>query len=254
MEHITYDIETIPNYDKVSELPDIGKDSRIKLPEELTESKSIKNKDPEIQTEKRAADLKERQKAQILTVEKNIKDRKEQQIKDMALDPYLGRICAFGVKGTEIEEKDYLKEITDVDEKKLIVRLYDNIGLYDNTRRRLVGFNSLTFDNPFIYIRGMLLGVRPPLKPLSMFSKKYSHEDHMDLRLALSNGDQYKKGKLGDYGKWILNQEKEDIEYTELYNMIISGEGEKIAEACLQHTILQNDLYLKIAPFFVGIE
>lgn len=70
---------------------------------------------------------------------------------DEALRPFGGRVICWGCAGSD----DYDKVDADVDEKALLERLADEIW----TATRIVAFNGLMFDFPFLRARALARGV-----------------------------------------------------------------------------------------------
>jgi len=103
------------------------------------------------------------------------------------LDPIKDRITVIGVKNNYREEA-----LIDNDEKVILKEFWKMIA-----RRypyfRLVGFNCLGFDMPFILIRSFKHGV----KVFDVRGKV------IDLRFVLSHGNKYQQGKLDDYAALI---------------------------------------------------
>lgn len=103
------------------------------------------------------------------------------------LNPITNRITAIGVKNGFGEDA-----LIDKDEKYILEEFWAMV------RRKypylkLVGFNCLSFDIPFILIRSFKHGV----KTLDIRGKV------IDLRLILSHGNKYQQGKLGEYAEMI---------------------------------------------------
>lgn len=108
-------------------------------------------------------------------------------IETTGLNPVKDRITAIGVKNGFGEDA-----LIDKDEKyileefwKMVRRKYPYL--------RLVGFNCLSFDIPFILIRSFKHGV----KVFDIRGKV------IDLRYVLSHGNRYQQGKLEEYAKLI---------------------------------------------------
>jgi len=107
-------------------------------------------------------------------------------IETTGLDPFKDRVVAIGVK-TDTDEC----VITEKSEQVMLEKFWRK--LEQQSYFRLVGFNSTTFDIPFLNIRSLLYGV----KVVDVRGK------HIDLRFVLSYGQHFKNGKLEDYAKLL---------------------------------------------------
>lgn len=108
-------------------------------------------------------------------------------IETTGLDPIKDRITAIGMKSSRKEDA-----LIGVDEKLILEKFWGMVqGKYPCLR--LIGFNCLSFDMPFILIRSFKHGV----KVLDVRGKV------IDLRLVLSHGNRYQQGKLEDYAALI---------------------------------------------------
>jgi uncharacterized protein YprB with RNaseH-like and TPR domain len=96
------------------------------------------------------------------------------------------RVCAIAVKIDDIE-----RVFIGPDEKTVLTDFWDQTRQFKDFR--LVGFNSASFDLPFLLVRSFKHGVIVP-------NLKYRS---VDLRLVLSMGNKFAKGKLEDYAKLI---------------------------------------------------
>jgi len=108
-------------------------------------------------------------------------------IETTGLDPIKDRITAIGVKNCYREEA-----LIDKDEKFILEEFWKMIAK-KYPYFRLVGFNCLSFDMPFILIRSFKHGV----KVFDVRGKV------IDLRFVLSHGNRYQQGKLEDYATLI---------------------------------------------------
>lgn len=108
-------------------------------------------------------------------------------IETTGLNPLQDRITAIGLRSKYAE-----LAIIEEDEKKLLEDFW-KVATKNYPFVRLVGFNCLGFDMPFIIIRSFKLGI----KVVDVRGKV------IDLRLVLSQGNKYQQGKLDDYVQLI---------------------------------------------------
>jgi hypothetical protein len=176
---LIFDIETAPDLEMVQYLPEIEAPGNYKDPSKIGEY---------------------------------ITRAKDEQIAKMALDPDFGKITTVSfcvlpdtysvifVRG-ENDKKDKLSDkLTKrvscqevVTEAKLLGELWYNL----DQAEKLIGYNILEFDLPFIMRRSMVNGVKPPFIP--NLAKFRSDLRTMDLFMILNNW------KLGKGLKTIRN-------------------------------------------------
>jgi len=221
------DIETIPNPATFEFLPEPEcTDSRIKDPVKIT--------------------------AHI--------EKKRLALRDKAgLDPLTGRVCAIGYVGVkdgkEIEHVDVIDASTDEAETIIIQAAMTMLGKPES---RIVTWNGIGFDLPYIYKRAMILGVNPAnfgAPPLSAWTKRYRNDLHFDLMqiwldFGKSNiGESFKnpKAALNYVASLMLSEKKIEIDFTTFVDLILTEAGRvKLGEYCLQDTRLTWGLFGKM--------
>jgi DNA polymerase elongation subunit (family B) len=192
-------------------------------------------------------------------------------IEKMALDPLTGRVACFALVGTaprkehelpQSEETEYVEVIPKVDddsEREVIQSIFRVIGTEEtrgsaiaagNKDARIVTFNGIGFDLPFVYKRSVILGVDPGsfgAPPLHTWTKKYSTDRHFDLARIWYGWGPVRKGEdLERLCKLILHEHRADIPYAEMLTLLKTEEGRKaIGEGCLSHTRLTWRLWKK---------
>lgn len=92
-----------------------------------------------------------------------------------------------------------LLEETNKSEKHLLEGAWDILAEGDH----FVTFNGNTFDVPMLLMRSLVNRVRPAVQ---ISTKKYTIQNHTDVRAVLSNWDQYKPGKLDFYSRLLLGE------------------------------------------------
>jgi len=215
------DIETIPNEEMKDKLPEPKIDSRLKDAAKIAAA-----------TEKARAE----------------------QIDKMALNPITARVCCYGSVGViGTEENEYgeiISEATDEAEATIIQSIMRALGADDV---RIVTWNGIGFDMPMIYKRAMMLGVDPAnfdAPPLTAWTKRYNLEKHYDLMQIWSAWERTKWAKLEDVARVVLDEEREDIPYAEVPDMIKTDAGRaKVKDACINHTRLTWELWERFNGF-----
>lgn len=105
----------------------------------------------------------------------------------------------------------------------------------------MVGFNSSTFDVPFLYQRSVILGVGVPEGVLSR--RRYLHENLLDLREVWGCGQRQPKGKLGELARAMhLGSKPEEVEGKHWWRWYFGGEARR-REAL---AYLQNDCLMTL--------
>ena len=218
------DIETIPNKDTFDNLPEPEcTDKRIKDPVKIAahiEAKRLKLRD------------------------------------DAALDPLTGRVCAIGYVGliedAEVEHVDVIDAATDEAETTIIQGAMMMLG---KPEARIVTWNGIGFDLPYIYKRAMVLGVNPAdfdAPPLSAWTKKYNTDRHYDLMQIWGAWRDFVK--LDTVAGLVLGEKKIETDFALFLEFIETAEGRaKLGEYCLQDTRLTWRLFERMnGTIFLG--
>ena len=219
------DIETIPNPDAVPFLPE-------------PEVKTGNIKDPAKIAEK-------------------VREVKEAQVASMALDALTGRACCYAMVGGSAagEEPTRYVEVlggvvNDDTERALIQSIMRVLGGEDC---RLVTWNGIGFDLPFIYKRAMILGVDPAnfgAPPLSAWTKKYSADRHFDLMQLWGGWKSGEYAKLDTVAAMVLRERKIAVDVTTFPELLKTEEGgAKLAEYCMKDTELTWRLFERFNGF-----
>ena len=209
---IAIDIETIPNPDTFKFLPEPEcTDSRIKDPAKIAahiEAKRVKQRD------------------------------------GAALDPMTGRVCCWAGVADETETVETLEAQTDEAERTLIQSL---MSVFGGEETRLITFNGIGFDLPFIYKRAIILGVDPgsfDAPPLSAWTKRYTADRHYDLMKIWDGWQSGTFSKLDTVAGVVLGERKIDIDFATFPALLETKEGRaKIGEYCLMDTRLTYKLW-----------
>lgn len=209
-----FDIETIPNMDLVGLLPDVEASKTIKDPAKI------------------AADIAE---------------KKSKQIDKMGLDPLFGRVFCFAFANDEHKGGYTISELDDKHEREMIQKIMQVLG---NDGMRLVTFNGIGFDLPFVYKRAIILGVSPAnfgAPPLSAWTKRYSSDRHFDLMKLWCCWESGSYIGLDVLASVVLGCGKKEMDFAEFPELVKTEEGrEKVYEYCLQDTRLTWELYKRL--------
>jgi uncharacterized protein YprB with RNaseH-like and TPR domain len=107
-------------------------------------------------------------------------------IETTGLSPFDDRVTVIGLR---VDDTDYT--FINEDEEVMLREFWSFTELF--LRWKLVGFNIYAFDIPFLVARSFKYGIRIP-------DLKYRV---VDLRLMLSFGNKYAKGKLEDFARLL---------------------------------------------------
>ena len=209
--NVSFDIETIPDQGIIDRLPE-------------PEVKTGNLKDPEKIAAKEA-------------------EAKSTQLEKMALDPLTGRICCVGFYGLTKGEQfsSCIEKPTDEDERMLIKKTFS--ALSDDVR--LITWNGIGFDLPFLFKRAMILNVDPlefGIQPLTAYTKRYNTEKHVDLMQVFGGWRDYVK--LNTVAGLMFDAKKDDIDVTQLEEIMQTAEGRaKIERYCLRDAELTYRIF-----------
>lgn len=207
---IALDIETIPNPDAVARMPE-------------PEVKTGNIKDP--------AKIKAKQ-----------DEAKAEMLEKAALDPLTGRVACYAFVSGDGEWGDIISEATDAAETALLQGLFEKLGA-DGVR--LVTWNGIGFDLPYIYQRAVLLNVCPAnfgAPPLNAWTRRYNTDLHYDLMQVWGNW--VERIKLDTVANMVLGERKTEIDVTTFAALIQTEEGRaRIAEYCIKDTRLTWRLF-----------
>ena len=176
-------------------------------------------------------------------IEADIEAKRIAQREKAALDPMFGRVAAVAFVG-EIEEVAVIEDASDEAERFIIGRIMINLAL---DGARIITFNGIGFDLPYIYKRALILGVHPATfgaPPLTHWTQRYRNDYHYDLMQIWSGWKSGEYAKLDTVAKLVLGRGKVECDVTKIAEMITTDEGRAdVAEYCKQDTRLTWDLF-----------
>lgn len=200
-----FDIETMPDSSKISLLPE-----------------------PEV----KFGNLKDETKI----AEKKAEARAE-QIAKMALNPLYGRIiCAvFSAPGVNGELESYRLTAGDDDEEEAAL-IAGCFGVLRQDGARLVTWNGMCFDVPFLFKRAAILGVPLHDVPvLPFWCKRYSTGPHIDLMQVWGGWNSQQYAKLDDVSGICADDHKIKIDFRDFPELVKTEDGRnRIADYCEQ--------------------
>ena len=180
-----------------------------------------------------------------IKIQADIGKKKCKVASEFALSPLTGKICCFALKHGEEE----IVTTASKDEKEVLISIAATLSSFNYTFDTLVGFNSKSFDIPFIRTRCAINNI--PLKLLHLDGSKYSQESHFDIRSALTNFDSYGKGTLEEwclrFGIITIKSQVASKDIQEQYDL---GNLHTIAQKCKQDVDMTYQLFNKVKSYF----
>ena len=207
---VAIDLETIPNMDLVSLLPEPKPKGNLKDPKKI---------------------------------DADISEKKEKQIDDMGLNPMFNRVCVAGLYSNIASNYSIILEIeTDDAESILLMELYDVLQSYDY----IVTFNGRNFDMKVLNLHNMRLGIKPGIT-LDMGRYNTASSNHIDLRQVVFGSEMFAKGDLDTAAKVFLSgdSKSEGIDGKLVRDWWLMGDKQSIAEYCIQDCKLTYDLCMR---------
>lgn len=199
---ITWDLETIADKSVIPLLPPVEPDTRLKDP---------------------------------IKIKANIEKKEADRIAKLGLDPVTARIACFGwFDGEQGKSYHYILEAETAEaEKALLQKAWDILAL----AQHFVTFNGNGFDVPMLLMRSLVNRVRPSVQ---ISTKKYTIQNHTDVRAILGNWDNYAKGTLDFYSRLLLGKSSKDefdgSQVQDLWDMELFDDIGKYAEGDCEAT------------------
>jgi len=175
----------------------------------------------------------------------------EDIIGEFPLSPLTGKIVCFASCGVIVDvdgsititKPESIVSHDEIDVLNHISDKFSNLTQLDT----IITFNGKSFDLPFIKVRCALAGIRihHPFR-----ETKYDMDGHFDVRMALTNFDQYGKGRLDEWALKFgitdsLNSENSVAELFEADNL------EAIRLKCENDVNITAELFSKIFRYYL---
>jgi DNA polymerase elongation subunit (family B) len=162
-------------------------------------------------------------------IEAAITEGREKQIEKMALSPLTGIIACIGVYSEAGEATLFAGD----NEKAALDMLWQIIEF-----KKLITFNGKSFDVPFIFKRGIILGCEWATIPnMKRYTDRYKSDKHIDLMAEFCNYGEYES--LDTLARFILGDKKVEFDFREIPELMKTTEGqERISQYCQQDCLL----------------
>lgn len=180
----------------------------------------------------------------------HIEAKRAEQLERMALDPLTGRVICYAAVRAEDEKGGYVMAdaMTDEAETALIESVFASVLAADGAR--IVTYNGIGFDIPYIYRRAMLLGIDVRglgAPPLTAWTKRYATDRHYDLMQVWSGWNSQQYAKLDTLARFATGASKKDIDVTTFPALMATNDGRRlIGEYCEQDTRLTLALWRRM--------
>lgn len=167
----------------------------------------------------------------------------EARIKECSLTPRLGRVLALGVQ-SHTDPAPVVSLAADEEDEGDLLRFFWQLAEGET----IAGFNSHSFDLPFLVTRSLILGVTIPLR-LPDYLRRYTYAPHFDVRMALTGWDARATGTLGDWAT-AFGLDAPVGKGAEVYGDFVMGNWEGIQDHCREDVETTLALARRVAPTF----
>lgn len=144
-------------------------------------------------------------------------EARNEQLSKMALSPLTGKIASIGYYANNSEA------FTCYDEKEMLQ------DFWEITRgKQLLTFNGKGFDIPFIFKRGMILGLKwATIKEMKAYCDRYKSENiHIDIMAEFCDYNKYES--MDNLARFILGEQKIEFDVTAIPELIKTAEGKEL--------------------------
>ncbi len=168
--------------------------------------------------------------------------------KECSLSPRLGRVLAIGTFALG-DTADPVANVAMVEESEaaLLTGFWHEVGRA-GTRQIIAGFNSISFDLPFLVTRSLILGVTPSIV-VPDYLRHYNYAPHFDVRMALTFWDSYTKGTLAEWCR-AFGIEAPEGKGSEMYERYLAGDRDAVALHCRTDVRATAELVAVVGPTF----
>lgn len=168
---------------------------------------------------------------------------REDRSKECSLNSRLGRIVAIGYSFSVGEASVETAPTEDL-EGGLLSLFWSLV----KDQSVIAGFNSHSFDFPYILTRSLILGVQIPVE-VPPYLRRYSYRPHFDVRMALTGWETRATGSLSDWCEAFGNDAPEG-KGSEVYDAYLAGDFDSIVRHCKSDVRATSALVERVAPVF----
>lgn len=179
-----------------------------------------------------------------------VKDRaawEVDRLKQYALSPLYGRVCAVGMAWHDAEGElatEFLVAQTEDAEPTLLREFWEMASAAD----LLATWNGHSFDIPFLLLRSLIHDVAVPFNG-SDLTRRYAQHTHYDVKQVVTGWDTRGKGSLDDY-LTAFGMPTKTAHGSEVYGMAQRGEWDAIGQYAAADAAATLALYEKVSRVF----
>lgn len=187
------------------------------------------NKLPEVVADSRLKD--------VAKIQADLDKKKAEQIQKMALNPLYGKIACISYYGANKLEQ----YVTIEDEKIMLEELMEKM----KKGTQFYSWNGNNFDLPFLFKRGIILGIEGYSLP---YLKAYIERRsvlHVDLMEAWCEYGKY--AKLNEIANILIGEQKDELDVTKIPELLKTKSGKELLKRyCLQDCKLTYEIAKKL--------
>jgi len=179
----------------------------------------------------------------------DIAKKKAAQVEKMGLEPTQSLICCASFLDLETDEmSSFMLDPGTLHEKALLLNVWEHLHDYE----RFVSFNGNSFDIEMLKFHSLINKVYPSV---ILSQRRYKIENHVDVRMILSNWDTNAKGTLDYYSKIILGPETggktKGMTGADVQPAWDAGEYEKIQKYCERDVRILAAVYQRLIGYYI---
>lgn len=174
---------------------------------------------------------------------KNKRGENKDANKYKSLNPEFGEVfCICLYNSVDAHMHIFYEETEEETLQQFWDYLKDNID-----EHRFVGFNSKSFDIPFIKKRSSIKAVNT--FNIDIPARKYYNNEHYDILEVLSNFGQNDMHSLDFYCKLYGITKDNGTDGSDVYTLYLNKDYEKIIDKCCEDAAATRDLYLRVKDY-----
>lgn len=239
---IFLDIETVPDeaaiellnsmYAKIEPVPDI---SEIKADGRLKDEEAIR--------------LDKEKKLEVFKIK--FEEKYTEMFSSFALSPLTGKIICYSAlvmeKGIIIKDDTFCNENEIAVLSRLNKIAEEAAGRnFSATFDQVIGFNSKSFDIPFLIVRSAINRLNSPF----LLTSKYDLNHHFDVRSALTNFNDRMQGTLAQWCLAFGIEYDDSVTGRDIFALMKTGQKEVIQAKCRQDRDVTIQLYNSIERYY----
>jgi DNA polymerase elongation subunit (family B) len=147
--------------------------------------------------------------------------------------------------GERMFEKPKVVVLQGMDEKKILV---DFLQLIRDFGNRIITFNGVNFDCPFIIRRCQYNKIKVDIE---LSTRRFSVDPHFDLLQYLSNYKTPTQGlKMSEYCSLFgIKTSKDEFSGADVYPAYLAGEWDRLAQYTIDDCNATYDLFMAVRPY-----